>query len=278
MGASKGQVPIKKPRPSACQKQTVENGTTGSQKSKRKSSLKKLTALLRKKDSDKKRENVEEKLQDNLAIVRPLGNVELQDRKKGEQNIYQEEKEVVYDVPKPMETAIVIEAEQSEEDAQYVNVDIKRESNSVNTADYLGDTNNTEVIDEESQASRSLHPDYNSDANEQNKNNELVEEDRQGTLDDENKDSENEVVYENSPTKEMVDDEKEEETDDRKEEANEKEEEDREKNAKEEEEEEEGEGEDSRELPEEWGVKPTRRSIILPENYPDAPQTRTSIV
>ena len=343
MGVSKGQVPTKKPRPLARQKQKVENGTTGSQKSK-KSSLKNLTSLLRKKDSDKRKENTyeDEKFQDNLAVVRPIGNVELQERKTEEQNIDQQENTVVYDVPKPLKTAIVSGSIKSEESAHYVKVDENRGSNSVNTHDYLDDTNNNEVIPEESRASSPLYPDSNTDANEQNKNNELVEEDRQETVDDkdENKDEkENEEEYENSREEELLDDEKEENKDEKdeenrheemvddeiegakgnkdmeeedgdentkgeedveKEEKNkqqesvddekegarkttDKEEEDAEENTKgeedeEEEEEEEGEGEDSRELPEEWGVKPTRRSIILPENYPDVPQTRTSIV
>ena len=335
MGVSRGQVPTKKPRPVARQKQKMENGTTGSQKS-RKSSLKNLTSLLRKKDSDKRKENTyeEEKFQDNLVVVRSIGNVELQERNREEQNIDQQENTVVYDVPKPLKTAIVSGSVKSEESAHYVNVDENRGSNSVNTHDYLDDTNNNEVIAEESRASSPLYPDSNTDANEQNKNNELVEEDRQEIVDDENIDEkENEEEYENSREKELLGGEKEEnkdekdeenrheemvddeiegvkgnknkkeedgdgeenskgEEDDEKKEENRQEEsvddekegatkttdkEDGEENTKGEEEEE-GEGEDSRELPEEWGVKPTRRSIILPENYPDVPQTRTSIV
>ena len=336
MGVSRGQVPTKKPRPLARQKQKVENGTTGSQKS-RKSSLKNLTSLLRKKDSDKRKENTyEEKFQDNLAVARPIGNVELQERKREEQNIDQQENTVVYDVPKPLKTAIVSGSIKSEESAHYVNVDENRGSNSVNTYDYLDATNNNEVITEESRASSPLYPDSNTDAYEQNKNNELVEEDRQETVDDEDE-KENEEEYENSREEELLDDEKEENKDEKDEENRheemvddeiegakgnkDKEEEDGDENTKgeedvekeeenkqqesvddekegsskttdkeeedaentkgeeeEEEEEEEGEGEDSRELPEEWGVKPTRRSIILPENYPDVPQTRTSIV
>ena len=337
MGVNRGQVPTKKPRPMARQKKKMENGTTGSQKS-RKSSLKNLTPLLRKKDSDKRKENTyeEEKFQDNLAVVRPIGNVELQERNREEQNIDQQDNTVVYDVPKPLKTAIVSGSIKSEESAHYVNVGENRGSNSVNTNDYLDDTNNNEVITEESRVSSPLYPDSNTEANEQNKNNELVKEDKQETVDDKNEDEEKEE-YQNGREQKMLDDEKEENIDETEDENSQeemvdheirgangnkeqedgdgeenvkgeeyknekeeengqgetvddenegakenigKEEEDGEENTKgeEEEEEEEGEGEDSRELPEEWGVKPTRRSIILPENYPDVPQTRTSIV
>ena len=215
MGVSRGQVPTKKPRPMTRQKQKMENDTTGSQKS-RKSSLKSLTSLLRKKDSDKRKENTyeEEKFQDNLAVVRPIGNVELQERKREEQNIDQQENTVVYDVPKLLNTAIVSGSIKSEESAHYVNVDENRGSNSVNTHDYLNATNNNEVITEESRASSPLYPDSNTDAHEQNKNNELVEEDRQETVDDEDE-KENEEEYENSREEELLDDEKEENKDDK---------------------------------------------------------------